>query len=231
MVVRTDTEKLLTALVVVGTNLSCIPLAINCIRRGLAYESIIGSCSAIASIMYHVGEIYFDTYWWKWGRMNPGQWHRLDNVFSILSFNALLFFLMENTNPTTIDILRWVSLAFTLYCQELSPWNIMCTVVPILLPLLLLIAKLLYNRKVPAWIKSTSFRIGLLLLVVAVFFFVRGLDDDNDYLRINHGLWHFFIGLSFYFLFHGVRMKKVEHTELPLFDMKSGFPKKEDKIG
>ena len=38
-------------------------------------------------------------------------------------------------------------------------------------------------------------------MLIALCFFYKGLDDLNDYLRIWHALWHFFIGItSFYFL-------------------------------
>ena len=38
-------------------------------------------------------------------------------------------------------------------------------------------------------------------MIISLFFFYKGLDDLNDYLRIWHALWHFFIGItSFYFL-------------------------------
>ena len=32
--------------------------------------------------------------------------------------------------------------------------------------------------------------IGISALCVGIFFFVDGLDDPNDYLRISHGIWH-----------------------------------------
>jgi hypothetical protein len=42
--------------------------------------------------------------------------------------------------------------------------------------------------------------IGFILAVVAFYFFKQGLDEDNDYLRLNHGMWHLLIGLSSYFV-------------------------------
>ena len=41
---------------------------------------------------------------------------------------------------------------------------------------------------------------GVLLLVAGVVCFVRGLDDETDYLRVWHGLWHCFVGLASFFL-------------------------------
>ena len=38
-------------------------------------------------------------------------------------------------------------------------------------------------------------------MLISLFFFYKGLDDLNDYLRIWHALWHFFVGItSFYFM-------------------------------
>jgi hypothetical protein len=42
---------------------------------------------------------------------------------------------------------------------------------------------------------------GLNLLIPAIYFFIKGLDDENDYLRINHGMWHLFIGIAFFYLY------------------------------
>ena len=43
-----------------------------------------------------VGEIYQHQYWYTLGGLNAGQWHRLDNVFTIVCFSALCFYFMEN---------------------------------------------------------------------------------------------------------------------------------------
>jgi len=40
-----------------------------------------------------------------------------------------------------------------------------------------------YNKE--ALIKST------IILSTGLFFFIKGLDDANDYLRIYHSIWHF----------------------------------------
>jgi predicted membrane channel-forming protein YqfA (hemolysin III family) len=42
--------------------------------------------------------------------------------------------------------------------------------------------------------------IGVGFLFIAVIFFIKALDDKLDYLRIYHGIWHLFIGISFYYL-------------------------------
>jgi hypothetical protein len=42
----------------------------------------------------------------------------LDNVFSILCFAALALHLMDLKNKHLEEVLRWVSLIITLWCQE-----------------------------------------------------------------------------------------------------------------
>jgi len=195
------TEKVLQALIAFSTNLSCLPLGYYCIKRGSAYEAIVGTACAISSMMYHVGEVFEHTAWFQMTGLTSGQWHRLDNVFTILTFQALMFFLMDHNHPQVIDFLRWSFLVFTLYCQEKAPWEIFYTILPIVSSLILLIAHHAYKRKVPEWLKTRHFAYGIGLIVVAAVFFVRGLDDDNDYLRLNHGIWHFCVGIAFYFIF------------------------------
>ncbi|EGC32626.1 hypothetical protein DICPUDRAFT_38112 [Dictyostelium purpureum] len=195
------TEKVLQAFIAFSTNLSCIPVVWHCIKRGSAYEGIIGIACAVSSMMYHVGEVFENTWWFKLSGMTSGQWHRLDNIFTILTFQALTFFLMDIQNQQVADALRWTFLVFTLYCQERAPWEIIFTVIPIVSTLVLLIIRHVLKQKVPEWIKTKHFLYGIGFFFVAAFFFVRGLDDDNDYLRINHGIWHFFIGVAFYFIF------------------------------
>ncbi|EGG20269.1 hypothetical protein DFA_07392 [Cavenderia fasciculata] len=207
--VLTETERALQALIAFGTNLSCLPLGIMCVKRGTAYEAIVGTACALCSMLYHVGEVYEKTWWFKLSGMTSGQWHRLDNIFTILAFQALMFYLTDVSNPQIMDLLRWTFLVFTLYCQERAPWDITYTILPIGASFLLLIVSHLYRRRVPEWIKNRYFLYGLGCLVVAGFFFARGLDDDTDYLRWNHGVWHFFIGIAFFFIFQS-RDKSVK---------------------
>jgi predicted membrane channel-forming protein YqfA (hemolysin III family) len=37
--------------------------------------------------------------------------------------------------------------------------------------------------------------IGGVFAVIGFYFFVTGLDENNDYLRINHGMWHLTAGV------------------------------------
>ncbi len=121
--------------------------------------------------------------------------------------------------------------SFNRYCQERAPWNINYTIVPIAIPIAILLGKMMYlargsnhsvfdvlhwyTRKSPHWLFNKHFNIGMFFMTVAMFFFVRGLDDENDYLRYNHGLWHLFVGFAFYFLFNApdvtTNLKQTRH--------------------
>jgi predicted membrane channel-forming protein YqfA (hemolysin III family) len=63
------------------------------------------------------------------------------------------------------------------------------------------------TKRIPSFNHNVWY--GLTLGTIALVFFVRGLDEDNDYLRINHGLWHFFVGLAIYFVYHSKQKGKL----------------------
>ena len=72
------------------------------------------------------------------------------------------------------------------------------TIFPILLGILIGIGTIIrrgfpkYNKE--AFIKST------IILGTGLFFFVKGLDDANDYLRIYHSIWHFCGSVAAYYM-------------------------------
>ena len=66
-------------LTTVLTNLAFLPAVVRCVRRRMAFEAVLGLATASASALYHVGDTTNRRFW----GMNPGQWHRLDNVFAI----------------------------------------------------------------------------------------------------------------------------------------------------
>lgn len=94
----TPREVQLQLLTTAVTNLSIIPVVIQVLRRRRYVNVVIGMATFLTSLMYHVcdtvgGEI--------WG-MSEGQWHRLDNVFSIVSFQFLMVALMQNRSHETV---------------------------------------------------------------------------------------------------------------------------------
>lgn len=132
--------------------------------------------------------------------MNAGNWHRLDNVFAILLAQSLFLHFANFDGVFYNDILRWVSLCVCLYFQELSPWNIMCTIIPILFSVAILLCKIYWSKRFISGNRKDVF-LASIAGVIAGYFFYKGLDDANDYLRLNHGLWHFFAGIAIYFFY------------------------------
>ena len=103
------------------------------------------------------------------------------------------------------DLLRAVFFCLTLFCQELGPWKIECTIIPILFCALCLLWNvcLIWPQLERRSHFNHLWRRGFVLMALALIFFYRGLDEDNDYLRINHGLWHLCIGFSVYYYYTG----------------------------
>ncbi len=103
-----------------------------------------------------------------------------------------------------IELVRWLGNAFVIFCQEKAPWQVLYTVLPILL-----IATYSFVQlwRTPARYRPRFNRKkllgGLLFVLLGLIFFVRGLDDDNDYLKMNHGLWHSLAGIGCLFLLSG----------------------------
>lgn len=58
--------------------------------------------------------------------MTPGNWHRLDNVCAILTFQVLAIDYARFQHNNTKEGVRWALLMLCLWCQEKGPWNVMC---------------------------------------------------------------------------------------------------------
>lgn len=133
--------------------------------------------------------------------MTPGNWHRLDNIFGILSLDALMLHLASFTNPKTKELLTWLLLCITLWFQERSPWAVSHTLIPILITCVISLSYAFFIRSSRPRYNGNA-AIGAVLLGIGFIFFALGLDDEHDWLRLYHGLWHSFAGLSAYFFFY-----------------------------
>ena len=154
--------------------------------------------------------------------MSAGQWHRLDNVFIILALQNLFLYLFLSTrlhclskfetDPVVTEedrkfvkrekqiarFLRWFGLAHCFVCQEKAPWVEFYTYLPILVILVIALIKWRWNpAKYRPRFNFVRVFTSIACTLIGVGFFVIGLDDKNDYLRIYHGLWHVFVSLSF----------------------------------
>ena len=79
-----------------------------------------------------------------------------------------------------------------LFFQELNPWNVLCTITPVVLAFLYYLWWY-YNRAPKGHsqrFRTRPFRLALVASSCAVVCFVKGLDEHNDPARFFHGLWH-----------------------------------------
>ena len=157
-----------------------------------------GLAAVVVSFLYHTSEVTREPIF----GMNDGKWHRLDNVFAIMSFVSLMLFLMDNQNRGIDEFLRWAFVVLVTWAQEKGPWELTYTISPIMLSALLFTAKYVFTMQLPLYLKEENgvkiFRNATITLLVSLYFFVKGLDESKDYLRINHGLWHLFCSIAFY---------------------------------
>jgi hypothetical protein len=145
--------------------------------------------------------------------LDEGQWHRLDNIGSLLCFTVIFTFLMHNENVDLDNFINYSEFFLHLLLQEASPWYVPFTIVPVVWAGCRPLLKMLIYRK-PNPFNRKNFTRGLFFLFVAFFCFTRGLDDDNDFLRIWHGLWHSFVGLSSFYLWQSLPVKGEKDIEL-----------------
>lgn len=146
---------------------------------------------------------------------SQGQWHRLDNIGSVMSFIIWAIHLMDLPNPLHERYLQYVFLALVLVFQEKNPWDDFNAVMPILLCFTGLFASFAVRRRIPRydWTQLTR---GIFFLGCGVGCFVRGLDDDNDPFRFFHGCWHAFIGASAFCNFRILPSRNRKTTHLPV---------------
>ena len=89
------TDRWLEVLVVVCTNAFVFPLIYYCYKINSPHAVIIGFGTFITSTFYHTGETLF----LKILGMDFGRWHRLDNIFIILSLQQIFFHLCMTCTP------------------------------------------------------------------------------------------------------------------------------------
>ncbi|KAL4158337.1 hypothetical protein PRNP1_004115 [Phytophthora ramorum] len=175
------------------TNLCMFPAIYSLYRREFVFETFIGMFTMITSFMYHVCDSIDSPLW-----LTEGQWHRLDNIGSIMSFVMWGIHLMDLRRPVLQRYLQYFFLSVVLMYQEKNPWDEWNSIAPVASCFSLLFLSFAVRRRVPKY-DFQQFRRGLLLLLCGIGCFVRGLDDDTDPFRFFHGCWHGFVGAAAYF--------------------------------
>jgi predicted membrane channel-forming protein YqfA (hemolysin III family) len=189
------TESECLVLTTVVTNVAMLPAVISAARRGDWCTCLVGLSTIITSSLYHYCEAVNTRVW----DMSAGQWHRLDNVFAICSMQMVCIFLMQNENRKVTEFLQWLSICTVCVAQEKAPWNALFTVVPVVAAVGIMLGKFaIYG--LPK-LRTGYLKCGILSLAVAVAGFAKGLDEDKDYMRMGHGVWHLAVGTMMYFMF------------------------------
>lgn len=167
------------------------------IRLRQTAMATVGGSTLLVSLLYHVAEVMNTPACFPssrrliWG-LDDGRWHRLDNVFAIISLQLLCVHL-ANLRGSLRLVLQWSAVFITLVFQERNPWDLNNTIYP-LVPYALLFFAVLLLRPPPLY--RRAFGVGVLCMLPAALCFLRGLDDRRDYLRLWHGLWHVCVNVA-----------------------------------
>lgn len=196
--IYSNNEKLIMAFITGSSNFVVIPGIVMTFKLRNDFDIFISLLTFLASFMYHVCDgLDMKIY------MKEGKWHVLDNIGSICAINSMIVDIM-NISRRTKNKLMFLNLFVVLLLQFADPWNIINTITPIVVYSLLAIyinffkhprAKSLLNTDRPKIITH-----GLYLVPFSIIFFILGLDEHTDYLRIYHSIWHILIGYSTFYL-------------------------------
>jgi hypothetical protein len=208
-----SSERLLMFIFTGLSNFWCFPCLYLIYKRKMVFGFMLGSFTFLCSLIYHsmdsleIHEMY----------LTASDWHRLDNIGSIMSLIYLFVFLMDNLDrdgdiyiscyeSNTDRVLLYLGLFITLLMQTKHPWDLENTLIPILLYGVVLILKVLLVRR-PRIIRQ-NFSKACSILGFGFYCFNKGLDDANDYLRMWHGIWHFCGSASLFYFYQSVPKDK-----------------------
>lgn len=206
MDLRSEGEKFAMLLITGVTNFVSIPAIVMVYKKGLYFQFCIGFFTFFTSLMYHS----LDSVLWPHLYIRAQEWHKLDNIGSIMCFVTLMIYWMDNLqhkeNGTyhskqfcnTDLILNLCGLFLTMIMQANHPWELQNTIIPILIFIAICLFKNICIR--PARFNKAYMKRGLIWMGLAVYCFIKGLDEDSDYLRIYHGLWHCGGSISSFYL-------------------------------
>ena len=188
-------ERIIMAITTSISNISTVPGLYLMKYQGRIYSYYFSYFGIFVSFMYHLCESLDIVIF-----IPQLQWHELDNIAAIYCMNNLLLtFTKFGFDINYIEKMNYLSTFLILVFQKKGPWELINTIMPVLICLVYVVYHLLKNG-MPKYYKNTLTR-GLVFFAIALIFFVRGLDDLNDYIRMYHSLWHIFVGIAFYYLF------------------------------
>ena len=187
------------------TNFALVPGLVIPWKLGQPFQFWTGFFTFFTSFMYHYLESIDSKFY-----MDNGRWHWLDNIGSIMQFIILAITLMDNLDRkpdgsyasvhfSRTDLhLGMIGFIITLIMQFKHPWRLENTLIPILIFFAIMGIKNTFIRR--PRIDWYYFNRGFSFMSIAAVFFVLGLDENKDYLRFYHGMWHCFVGISSVYL-------------------------------
>jgi hypothetical protein len=196
---REESELALFATTVLS-HLAMIPVIVQFVRKRWVMEAVSGCFTLLTSFMYHATQ--------DWGApffLHEHEWHRLDNVAALHSISGLLIYMADFRSPLANTAMKVLNLFLIIIIQEPYPWDERFTLGPFLYFLTIpFIYNGFFSGRRPAY-DYRKFGQGLAGMVVAILFFIRGLDDASDAYRLSHGMWHLVGGFGFYHLWSCVK--------------------------
>lgn len=143
-------------------------------RRHRTVDVVFGAALIVSSTLYHACDtLQVDIL------MTAGNWHRLDNLFVLLSYTTLGALVLG-----PCDVFRATTTVVAIFFQELHPWHIACMALP--LGYAFGFVWLCKTRRVV----DRGFVTALFVQCLSLCCFVRGLREDDDPYRVFHGCWH-----------------------------------------
>lgn len=208
-----DHERLIMFIITGLTNFLCFPALFIVYYKRMLFAFMIGSFTFLCSLLYHslesleIPKLY----------LTISDWHRLDNIGSIMTLIYLAVFLMDNIDKSSQEYssqhecvtdraLCYLALFLTMIMQTKHPWDLENTIVPVALFYMILVGKIIFYRA--PRVNKVNLNKGLTVLGFGIICFYKGLDDNNDYLRIWHGMWHCCGSIALFFFYQSLMKDK-----------------------
>ena len=130
--------------------------------------------------------------------LSRSNWHKLDNIMAVEIILSHMLYLSKIDFYQSL-YLHLVGFFITIIFQLKNPWDIENVIYPSIIGLMAFVYKLIFFNNVHY--KINNIYNLCILLPISLFFFFKGLsDDDFKGNRIYHSFWHFFAGLSSFIL-------------------------------